>query len=155
MVSTQFGALLKEMEQFFHCSLEPDQNDSCLIKMGTGISIQIELDRYGYLLIGCKIGLLPMSRYRDNLIQQALKSNAVSMPSSGTFGFSQKTNQLVLFMRLDPGSLSMHQILQLLPSFATKAKKWTDAVAKGETPSVEEAETPSNTPSGIFGLISK
>lgn len=154
MVSTQFGAILKEMEPFFKCSLEPDQNNSCLIQMENGLSIQIELDRYGYLLIGCKMGLLPMSRYRDNLIQQALKSNALSVPSSGIFGFSQKSNQLILFVCLDPVSLTMHQILSQLPAFIAKAKKWTEAIAKGETPSIEEAAAPSNTPSGIFGLIS-
>lgn len=151
MVSTQFGALLKEMEAFFKCPLEPDQKDTCLIKMGIGISIQIELDRYGYLLIGCRIGTLPMSRYRDNIIQQALKSNEAFPPSTGVFAFSQKANQLIFFLRLEP-NVPMHRIFALLPSFISKAKKWTDALAKGETPSMEIAAASKG--SGIFDLIS-
>lgn len=153
MVTSQFGTILKEMEPFFNCPLEPDSNNSCLITMGIGISIQLELDKYGLLLIGCRLGILPMSRYRDNLIQLALKCNHLDNPSQGIFGFSQKSNQLILFTRLDPASYSTSRILTLLPSFLAKAKKWQDAIAKGETPSIEE-EKSANKPSGIFGLIS-
>lgn len=153
MVSNQFGAILKELEPFFKCPLEPDQNDSCLIKLGNGISIQIELDRYGYLLIGSRLGNLPMNRYRDNLIQQALKSNESSLPSSGVFGFSQKSQQLILFIRINPASHSAHQMMALLPPFITQAKKWSDAIAKGEMPSIEGG-TASKSSSGLFGLIS-
>ncbi len=120
--------------------------------MGIGISLQIEFDRYGFLLIGCRVGTLPMSRYRDNLIQQALISNEASLDSAGVFGFSQKTNHLILFLRLDPSATPIHQIITLLPPFITKAKKWTDAIAKGETPGIEGAPPPT-TPSGIFGLL--
>ena len=153
MVSSQFGAILKELEPFFQCALEPDQNDSCLIKMGIGISVQIELDRYGYLLIGSVIATLPMSRYRDIIMKQALQSNEVSLPSTGVFGFSQKTNHLIFFLRLEH-SLSIQQILVLLPSFIAKAKTWSDAIAKGETPAIESGAS-STAPSGLFGLIKK
>lgn len=151
MVNTQFGAILKELESFFKCPLEPDQNDSCLIHMGIGVSLQIELDRYGFLLIGCRVATLQMSRNRDNLMTQALKSNDANLPSSGVFGFSQKTNHLILFLRVDPSLTSIREILALLPPFITKAKKWTDAIAKGETPTIESA-LPSKTSSGMFGL---
>lgn len=153
MVSNQLGAILKELEPFFKCPLEPDQNDSCLIKLGDEISIQIELDRYGYLMIGCRLGIVPMSRYRDNLMQQALKSNESSLPSSGVFGFSQKSQNIILFIRIDPVAYSIPHIIALMPPFIEKAKKWSDAIAKGETPEIE-ATTVSKNPSGIFGLIS-
>lgn len=152
MVSSQFGAILKEFEPYFKCPLEPDSNDSCLIKMGIGISIQIELDRYGLLLIGCRVGALPMSRYRDNLIQQALKSNSISPPNTGAFGFSHKSNQLILFLKLNPNTLSLQQIQSLMPAFIAKAKLWKEAIAKGETPNIQESS--SEKPSGLFGLIS-
>lgn len=151
MVRTQFGAILKELEKFFHCPLEPDENDSCLVKMGSGIDLQIELDRYGFLLIGCRLGAVHMGRYRDNLIRAALKSNEATPPSSGILGFSQKSNQLILFMKIDPKNLSPHQISTLLPPFITKAKQWSDAIAKGEVPVTSTPDT--KIASGIFGLI--
>lgn len=153
MVSTQFGAILKELEPFFKCPLEPDQNNSCLVKMGIGISLQLEIDRTGFLLVGCRLGVLPMSRYRDNLIQQALKSNNFSIPSQGIFGFSQKSNQLIFFMRVDPAICPPSQIVSLLQPFVTKAKKWADAIAAGQTPDVETEAPTSKGASGIFGLM--
>lgn len=154
MADSQFGVILKDFEDFFHCPLEPDANNSCLIKMEIGISIQIELDRYDQLLIGCRLGALPMSRYRDNLIQAALKSNEAALPSIGIFGFSQKSNQLILFIKHDPNTLTANEILTVLPPFIAKAKQWSEAIAKGETPTVTSSSTES-APSGLFGLISK
>ncbi len=154
MVSSQFGSILKEFEGFFKCPLEPDANNSCLIKMKLGISLQIEMDRYGFLLIACRIAALPMSRYRDNIIQQALKSNEANNPSSGIFGFSKKSSTLIYFIKLDPAYLTPHQINSLLPPFIAKSKEWTDAIAKGETPAVA-GSSKSNAPAGLFGLLSK
>lgn len=153
MVRSQFGAILKEFENFFHCPLEPDENDSCLIKMEIGISLQVELDRYGFILIGCRLGALHMGRYRDNLVRAALQSNEMTPFSTGILGFSQKSSQLILFMKLNPQVLPTHQILAVLPPFIAKAKQWTDAIAKGEVPVVTAADS-SKIVSGLFGLIS-
>lgn len=154
MVSSQFGAILKEFEAFFHCSLEPDINNSCLIKLATGIILQIELDRYGLILIGCRLGAVQISRYRDNLIREALKSNHATLPSTGILGFSQKSSQLILFIKLDPTFVSTHQILALLPPFLAKAKIWTEAIARGEIPTISTSIDSAKTSSGLFGLIS-
>ena len=153
MVSTQFGAILKEFETYFNCPLVPDANDSCLITLGIGISLQIELDRYGLVLIGCRLGAVHMGRYRDNLIREALKSNEITLPSTGVIGFSQKSSQLILFMKINPLFFSVHQILAVMPPFIAKAKQWTDAIAKGVVPTIIPTSS-SNKPSGIFGLIS-
>jgi hypothetical protein len=153
MVNSQFGAILKGFEPFFQCPLEPDANDSCLVKMGIGISIQIELDRSSQLLIGCRLGSLPMSRYRNNLLKEALKSNGASLPSTGVFGFSQKSNHLILFIKLN-SDLTPDQLSQAMFPFMAKAKLWTDAISKGETPTLNPSSS-ANSPSGLFGLISK
>ena len=154
MVSSQFGALLKEFEPFFNCPLEPDENNSCLIHLGIGISLQIEMDRQGMILIGSRLGAVHMGRYRDQLIRQALKSNASSF-STGIFGFSHKSNQLILFLTLNPHQLNSHQITQLLSPFITKAQSWKEAIEKGEIPTILPiSASKSNEPSGIFGLMS-
>lgn len=153
MVSSQFGAILREFENFFNCSLQPDENDSCLINMGVGVTLQIELDRYGLILVGCRLGAVLMGRYRDNIMRAALKSNEATLPSSGILGFSHKSNQLILFMKLNPNLLNVHQILALMPAFVSKAKLWSDAIAKGEVPTLSPVGS-SKTPSGLFGLIS-
>jgi hypothetical protein len=154
MDNSQLGVILKEFEPFFKCHLEPDSHDSCLIKMGLGISIQIEIDRYGYLLIGCRVGTIPIGRFRDNVLKQALKSNEFTLPSTGILGFSQKTHHLILFIKMNPTSLTPDQIQAQLPPFIKKAKRWVDAIAKGEIPPIDQ-ESKSGSPSGLFSLISK
>lgn len=149
MVSSQFESILKEFEPFFNCPLTTDQNDSCLVKMGIGLSIYIELTRGGQLLIGARLGAPPRGRYRENLVQAALKSNDMSS-SSGIFGFSSKSNQLILFMLADPHQLG--SVTLLLTPFITKAKKWLDAIEKGEVPLVERETPTPRSPFGVFGL---
>lgn len=151
MVNSQFGALLKEFEDFFHCPLNPDSQNSCLINMGVGISLQIELDKSGFVLIGCRLGVLHMGRYRENLLRAALKSHDISPPSSGIFGFSHSSNQLILFIKMNPQSLSSQEIDTLLTPFIAKAKLWTDAIANGEVP-VVSSESSVKGP-GLFGLM--
>ena len=136
MVESQMSYILKELEGFFHCSLEPDKNNSCLIKMGIGLSLQIELDRQGYLLIGCKLGALYMGRYRSDLMRAALESNALTPLSTGVLGYSHKSSQLILFLRINQNETPMHEWIEQLPLFIEKAKLWTNAITKNEIPAI-------------------
>lgn len=134
MVSSQFEEILKDFEPFFNCSLKPDANDSCLIKMTSGVNIQIELNSYGSLIIGCRIAALQMGRFREQVIQEALKANSCSSPFSGSFGYSSKSQNLILFIIVDPKELEVNKILDLMQLFTTKAQLWVEALAKGELP---------------------
>lgn len=153
MVSSQFGGILKEFEPFFGCELEPDSNNSCLILMDIGLSIQIELNRYGLLLVGCRMPTLPRNRFGDNLIKAALKFNELSLPSTGIFGYSQKYQQLILFIKIDPNDLNPQFIQEILTPFIKKAKNWVDAVKNDKIPSLGE-ETEKARATGLFGIIS-
>ena len=154
MVNSQFGAILKEFETFFNCNLEPDENDSCMINMGIGISVQIELDRYGFIVLGCRLGSVPMGSFRNDLVKKALISNDTTLPSTGIIGFSQKSSQFILYSKISPNTLTPAQILALLPPFAEKAKLWTECITKGELPPVADENSDPKKSSGIFGLIS-
>ena len=152
MVTTQYGAILKEFEAFFQCPLVPDAKETCLIDSGLGFNVQIELDRYGFLLIGSRLGVLRMGPYRNQIARAALQSNAATPSSSGILGFSQKLQQLILFIKLSPHTLTTHQILTLMPPFMEKAKVWSQAIEKHDIP-ILYTDSPKKT-SGLFGLIS-
>lgn len=154
MVSSQFGALLKEFESFFDFPLNPDDNNSCLIQLVSGVAIQIEMDRYGMILLGSRLGAVLMGRYRDNLIRQALKSNEATLPSSGVIGFSIKSNQFILFAKLNPLSLNSNQIVNALPPFIAKATLWKESIGKGEIPEITPTTTSNESSGGMFGLVS-
>lgn len=150
MVTTQFGAILKDLEPLFNCKLEPDANNVCLIKLKSGIKVQVELDRHGDLLIGVRLGTIPSSRYLENILKEALKANQLQFPlASGVLGYSTKTNQLILFMTVDNRSITSERLTTTLGPFLTKAKLWSEAIQHGEIPLIEAEK---QSPRGIFGL---
>lgn len=151
MVSSQFEAMLKDFEPYFKCRLESGVNDSCLVKMGIGITIQLELNRYGLILIGCRVGEI-QGRFRDNAIKEALKANEFYPPSTGTFGFSHKSNALYLHTVLDPYRLDADKIANTLNPFIAKAKMWADALQKGDIPVVGEEAIPQSSSFPPFGF---
>lgn len=153
MVQSQFESILKELEGYFGCPLHPDAAHSCLIKLENGLSVQMEIDPEGYLLVGSRIGKLPTGRYRSLLARQMLKFNALSLPSQGLFGLSQKSRFLIFFLRLSPARLTQEEIQRSLTPFLMKAKQWADAMAKEEVPALENLALPSPSTKGLFDLI--
>lgn len=153
MIDSQFGSILKAFEQFFGCPLVPDERNSCLLDMEeAGISLQIEFDKSGQILMGTRLGVLQMGRYRDDVIKEALKANHTENLSSGIMAFSRKSNQLILFTKLHPDRISPSQLEQLLPPFIARAKQWKEIIAQGKAP----VPTPiDKVPSGLFGIISE
>lgn len=150
MVSTQLQGILKEFEAFFNCPLVTDENESCQIEMGIGINIQLELNRYGSLLVGCRLGSM-VGRYRDQIFKEAMKANYLHAPSSGVFGYSQKSKNLILFMLIDPKTLKPDTINRLMVPFINKAKTWVEAIKAGTIPAIQEGKPPpaSDNPFGL------
>lgn len=154
MVTSQFNALLQDLEHFFKCKLAPDSNNSCLVKMGIGIKIQLELDRYGEnLIIGSKLGSIPVGRYRELVFREALRANNLNPASSGIFGYSKKSGNLILFVKLDLRYANQEKIISTLKSFIPRAHSWLKAIQQGTIPdSIGPADT-STKSHGLFGLI--
>ncbi len=152
MVSSQFESILKDFEPFFKCRLQADQNESCLVRMGHGISLQMELNRYGFLLIGCRIGELPRGRFQDDVIKEALKANEFYPPFTGIFGISRKSNNLFLYLLVDPLKLDQDKISNLLNPFIAKAKLWSDSINQGNIPALGAATSPQPAVAPPFGF---
>lgn len=151
MISSLFDTLLKDLEGFFNCPLLSEGGQSCIVNMGIGISLQIELSPNNDLLIGCVVGTLPLNRYRDNLFLRALQFNDLYPPSTGVFGYSSKTNHLILFLSINPSRINSEEIFVLLPPYIEKAKQWKEAIDAGDTPVASYPVT--SPPTNVFGLI--
>ncbi|MFI5344520.1 MAG: CesT family type III secretion system chaperone [Chlamydiales bacterium] len=149
MTTAQLKNILKEFEPFFNCPLKTDERESTLIHMGIGIEIQIELDRYGFVLIGCRLGSM-IGRFCDLAIIEALKVNDIDPPSTGMFGYSQKSKNLILFMFIDPRAINPDSINRLMTPFIKKAKRWVDGIKNNTVPSQEGKPPPlSDNPFGL------
>ncbi|MEI8125220.1 MAG: CesT family type III secretion system chaperone [Parachlamydiaceae bacterium] len=153
MVTGLFGTLLEELAKSLKINhLEPDQNNSCLINLKNGQKIQVELDRSGnYLVIGADLGTVSPGKYRENLFKEALKANGMPYPLNGILAYSKRTDHLVLFTKISVKDLRGEQIAIVIPPFVEKALIWSEAIKRGEMPSLSQVKT-SGASSGMFGL---
>ena len=151
MVKDLFGNLLSDIGTALNIrDLHPDQANSCLIKMPSGVKIQLEIDKRGEnLLMGCELGVLMAGKYRENIFQEALKANGNPPPHNGIFAFSKKSDKLVLYEKIPLKHFSVDKVIGLLTPFSEKAKAWIDALARGDMPPPSSFST---TSSGMFGL---
>lgn len=154
MVETQFEAILRDLEPILHCTLKPDTNNACLVRLRSGLLVQFELNRQGHLLIGVKLGAIPSSQYLENILREALKANYMhSISTQGIFGYSKKSNQLILFATVDNRNINTDLLASVLGPFLIKAQAWADAIGRGDVPSASSEEKTGQVSNGLFGLI--
>jgi Tir chaperone protein (CesT) family len=150
MVKDLFDALLSEIGHALKLpDLHQDRNNSCLIKMPTGIDIQMEMHpRLQEFILGSDLGEVPLGRYRENIFMEALKANGMPYPQHGVLAYSTKSGHMVLYEKFHTRDLTGQRIADEIPLFIEKAKIWKDALEKGEIPAV----TGVRTSMGMFGL---
>jgi hypothetical protein len=149
MVKNLFEALLDEVGHALKIpDLHSDRNSSCLIDMGKGIKIQLEIhSRKEEFVLGADLGPIPPGRYRENLFIEALKANGMTN-NVGVLAYSAKTDHLILFQTLNLRDLTGERIASEMGLFLEKAKIWKEAMEKGEIPVVSLMKTSM----GMFGL---
>lgn len=152
MITDQFSAILQELAKALQISkLEPDVNNSCLIKFKGGIQIQIEPDKENkFLIVGTDLGTVPSGHYRENIFAEALKANGMPLPRYGFFSYAAKKDHLILSEQLPLRDLTGEKVHDFLTPFLEKVKVWKEALARGEVPVVVTATT--SRPMGMFGI---
>ncbi|MBA2727717.1 MAG: CesT family type III secretion system chaperone [Parachlamydiaceae bacterium] len=138
MVSNALGIVLEELSKTSVIpipGLMPDRNNTCLINLGDGLKLQIELDKSErHLLIGSVLGIPARGRYRADLFKEALRANGAPLPRYGIFAFSKKTDNLVLFDLLDLQDLTGDKVGEFILPFLEKVKAWSKAIRENEMP---------------------
>jgi hypothetical protein len=154
MVSDRLGLILQELSRLINVpNLEADKNSSCLLRLPSGLKIQIELDRDDvHLLIGIEIGPAPAGAFRSRLFQRALQINGLSAPRFGILAYSRQIKSLIMFERLPLKTVSAGDIAELMELMIPKAQMWVDALDSGQLPDIPSAPTTPEEGSGLFGL---
>lgn len=152
MVTDAFGSLLQDLGKLLNVTLQPDSNNSCIVKFPAGPTLQLEIDKAGTsLMLVTNLGVIPAGRYRENVFKEALKSNGLPPPRKGDFSFSKKTDSLLMMELLPLADLNADKIMAVLTPFMEKAKLWKEAIERGDVPSsLPGAYAKSG--GGIFGL---
>lgn len=152
MIEGELGGILEELGRELRIpNLGPDEHGTCLIRLKNGVKVQMEmLKASDYMLIASDLGEIPPGRYRVDLFEAALGFNASDEGGIGTFGFSKRTNHMILFERIYVKGLSGIKVADMINPLSEKAKVWSEAIKNGEIPRLGAQNT--SAPRGIFGL---
>lgn len=161
MVASRLEVILEELGQTNMMlnlvttvqSWRPNASNTCLIPMGDNLNVQFELDKdEKNLMVGCILGNVPASPYRNKLFEEALRANGMPPPRYGILAYSSRTQNMVLFDYLDLRDLTGHKISEYLVPFLDKAKVWKEAIDSDTIPSVIPQQSSSGGLRNLFGI---
>ncbi len=146
----RFEELLNELGKVFHLGLSIDKHHACSIQIDENVTVQLQLDMaQENLFLFSKIIEIPPGKFRENVLREALKANAMPDPRAGIFAYLANGNQLVLFQCYPLEMLNGERLSGFLGAFIEIGETWNKAIANGQA-GPPGASTPSS-PSP-FGL---
>lgn len=156
-MAADYVSVLATLSEIFDIPLRPDNYNTCLIRLEEEqLELQIEMDQQSDdLILGSNIATLPPGRFRENVLEHALKANNLDRPRGGILAYSNHADKLVLFLKIFMDDKTSTVVAELLPDFLEKATKWKNAIEANQLPAL--TDTFSSAPSsggGMFGLTS-
>lgn len=133
----QLQELLDELSDLVHTPLYADTVDTCHILINKKLHVQIKIDKgEDKLLIASVLCPLPPGKFRENVLFEALRDNSI-FPRIGSFGYSERHNQLVLFAYLPLEKLNGKELYTYLSLFTDRGILWKNAIENGESAPLE------------------
>lgn len=146
----EFQDLLKELGSIFHLELEVDKSGACSILIPPQIVIQMQLDSgQEKLFLFCKIAEIPPGKFRENILKEGLKANALPDPVSGILAYLHPTNHLVLFQSYPVSILTGERLATFFSNFAQMAESWQQALLSGQSGPSSTEPVPVEKPFGL------
>ena len=153
MIEDRFGALIQELSSVFHIPISPDAHNACRIEYPDSMSLTLEPDPLGELLmVVIEISKPGDGKFRENILKEALRSNGLPFPRIGTFCYSHKKEFLLLTEQIPFEDLSGQRLFEQLESLLEKGRLWKESIEHGELPPIHSAGGAPRSPGGIFGL---
>lgn len=121
-----------------------------------GKEVNLELDETGeFIVVSIVLGRIPSGRYRQDVLEQALRSNGYPPPHFGYFGYSQMADILVVHRKYHFSKLSKKLVMDSIPPLIQMAEEWTRALDSSSVPIASKYD-PSTAPNmlQILGIDS-
>lgn len=134
-----FEDLIRDLGTVLDVPLKVDSHQSCRLAFTDDVAVQIDLDHQAdRIVVGAELGALTPGTYREKVLQQAMRVNGLSREPRGILAYSEKKDALVLFQFLALADLNGEKLHHFLQLFHEHAKIWTESLARGEIPPIEE-----------------
>lgn len=129
---SQFSRLLEEFSFVSGIPLHAETDDSCALRINNQFSIQLKTDPgQEKLLIACMICELPAGKFRENVLKEALKENALPAPNPGILAYVERTNHLSIYQYLFFQYLTGELLTEFLTALIEKIIAWKEAIESG------------------------
>lgn len=146
----QFEELLHDLGKVFHLELHIDRHNACSIQVHPHFVIQLQLDiSQENLWIFSKLIDTPPGKFRENILKEALKANALPDPRVGVLSYLAATNQLVIFQKYPLQILNGERLSGFLGAFMEMGESWREAIASGQSAPVTLRQELSSNPFGL------
>jgi hypothetical protein len=133
-MSDRFQELLNELGKMFHLALHVDKNHACSFQILEHLIVQIQPDiSQENLFLFAKVVEIPPGKFRENVLREALKANALADPRAGIFGYLAGSNELALFQRYPIEMLNGERLAGLLGAFLEYGDSWHTAISRGQS----------------------
>src|SRR5690554_6459151 len=124
---TQFEELLHDLNRFFELNLHVDKHNACSIQIHPELTIQLQLDlTQENLWVFAKLIEVPPGKFRENVLKEALKANALAEPRVGVLCYLGLKNQLALYQKYPLTILNGEKLSGFLGAFLEMANSWRE-----------------------------
>ena len=148
-MSRQLQSILTELGSVFHLDLRIDKSEACSILIPPELVIQLQLDSgQEKLFLFCKIAEIPPGKFRENILMEGLKANALPDPVPGILAYLAPTNHLILYQSYPLLILTGDRLASFFSNFAQMAENWRKALLSGQS-------SPNPTGAGSSGAIER
>ena len=129
----RFEELIRELGQFLGLLLYVDQNHACMLKVHDDVQIQLQLDvaQENFLMASFAIEV-PPGKFRENVLKEALKTNALPDPRPAVLSYLSQNNQLVLHQSLPLAILNGERLAGYFGAFLEEVESWKKTIQRGE-----------------------
>lgn len=124
--------LLNSLGRIFHLDLEVDGRGACSILIPPALIVQIQLDAsQEKLFLFAKLAEIPPGKFRENVLKEALKTNALPDPLAGYLAYLNASSHLVLCQAYPLAILNGERLASFFGSFLEMAQSWQKALESG------------------------
>jgi hypothetical protein len=149
-VINQFEELLYDLGKVFHLELQVDRHNACSIQIHPHFVIQLQLDEtQENLWIFSKLIDTPPGKFRENILKEALKANALPDPRIAVLGYIAPSNQLAIFQKYPLRFLNGEKLSGFLGAFMEMGDSWREAIANGQSAPLKTAQQAPRNPFGM------
>ncbi len=132
-MTDRFAALLEELGKVFDISLVPDKLGACSINIPP-LTVQFELDATAEnFFLFSKIIEIPPGKFRENVLQEALKANGGKDPRPAILGYIAASNHLAMHQIYPLKILTGDNLSGILGAFLEMGENWFAALESGHT----------------------